>query len=93
MQFIGIRCKKIKRIHRRVDDRMLEVEKTMDGAKAKGFVGGVVGDIFKAKVNAAEWLDVNERKDKTLNEYESKFLASLDNFDGKKEAKRRKTTK
>jgi hypothetical protein len=62
---------------------MLEVEKTMKEAKVKGFVGGVVGNILKAKVNAAEWLDVNERKEKSLNEYESKFLASEDNFDGK----------
>jgi len=55
----------------------------MKEAKVKGFVGGVVGNILKAKVNAAEWLDVNERKEKSLNEYESKFLASEDNFDGK----------
>jgi hypothetical protein len=79
---------KIKRIHRRVDDKMIELEGSMENATKKGKVASN-GGVLVAKVEAAQYIDVHERKDMSLNKYE-KYLNSDRAFGGRYQGVERK---
>ena len=69
---------KLKRLHMRVDDRMLQECGSCDAAEA---MGRNSKGILVAKIQAAAWLDQHERASMTLARYE-KFLANPNNFEG-----------
>lgn len=72
---------KIKRIHKRVDDKMIELEGSLENAKKKGTMTSR-GGVLVAKVEAAQYIDVHERKDLSLNKYD-KYLNSDRAFGGR----------
>jgi hypothetical protein len=90
---IGCRARKmtyskIKRIHKRVDDKMIELEGSLENAKKKGTMTSR-GGVLVAKVEAAQYIDVHERKDLSLNKYD-KYLNSDRAFGGRYRGMERK---
>lgn len=71
---------KLKRLHAHIDKKMIKMCGSYQNAEAKGEVGG----ILLAKLEAAQWLDVNERGNQTLSKYELELA--------NKTSKKRKTS-
>lgn len=72
---------KIKRIHRRVDDKMVELKGSMENAKKLGTIMSR-GGVMVAKVEAAQYIDIHERNNLSLHKYEQ-YLNSDGAFGGR----------